>query len=196
MQVSIAFAEAYSTEKPYPYPVSESVRHEVFTRRGGVYFGVAHLLDYPVPYARQIHRFADFNAGQYASRNAAFQQAVTQASGIPLTLDGDLLRYERGAPAREPSSTELAVRVLARRMDVTDDEIRRDLARGKGAGFEQSKVYQRVFALVDTPGKPAPRAVVPIIPLSSPKITRPLTTEWFANRVQTRYEACLKRSPV
>ncbi|MCC6196809.1 MAG: DUF1615 family protein [Burkholderiales bacterium] len=157
------------------------------------YFGVAHLLDYPAPYSRPIYRFGDFNAGQYASRNAAFQQAVTQASGIPLALDGDLLRYDHGEPAREPGSTELAVRVLARRIDASNDEIRRDLARG-GAGFEQTKVYARVFALVDAPGKPAPRAVLPQIPLSSPKITRPLTTDWFANRVQARYEACLKRA--
>ena len=195
MQVSIAFAESFSAEKPYPYPVAGSVRHEVFTRRGGVYYGVAHLLDYPAPYTRQIYRFADFNAGQYASRNAAFQQAVTQASGIPLALDGDLLRYERGEPAREPGSTELAVRVLARRIDMNNDEIRRDLARGRGAGFEETRLYQRVYALVDAPGKPAPRAVVPEIPLSSPKITRPLTTDWFAKRVQTRYESCLKRAP-
>jgi hypothetical protein len=194
MQVSIAFAETFSAEKPYPYPIGESIRHEVFTRRGGVYFGVAHLLDYPAPYSRQIHRFADFNAGQYASRNAAFQQAVTQASGVPLALDGDLLRYERGEPAREPGSTELAVRVLARRMDVGNDEIRRDLASGKGAGLERTKVYLRVFGLVDAPGNPAPRAVLPRIPLSSPKITRPLTTDWFANRVQARYEACLARA--
>jgi hypothetical protein len=76
-----------------------------------------------------------------------------------------------------------------------NDEIRGDLVRGRGAGFEQTKVYQRVFALVDVPGKPAPRAVLPQIPLSSPKITRPLTTEWFARRVQTRYEACVARTP-
>lgn len=195
MQVSIAFAEAFSAEKPYPYPVTGSIRHEVFTRRGGVYFGVAHLLDYPAPYTRPIYRFADFNAGQYASRNAAFQQAVTQATGIPLALDGDLLRYDHGEPAREPGSTELAVRVLARRIDMGNDEIRRDLARGKGAAFEQTKVYARVYALVDAPGKPAPRAVLPQIPLSSPKITRPLTTDWFANRVQARYESCMKRAP-
>jgi hypothetical protein len=195
MQVSIAFAEAFASERPYPYPVATSIRHEVFTRRGGLYFGVAHLLDYPAPYPRPIYRFADFNAGQYASRNAAFQQAVTQASGIPLTLDGDLLRYERGEPSREPGSTELAVRVLARRIDMSSDEIRRDLARGRGDGFEQTRVYERVFALVDAPGKPAPRAVLPQIPLSSPKITRPLTTEWFARRVQTRYEACVARTP-
>ena len=196
MQVSIAFAEAHVRTATYPYPLDDGVRREVFTRRGGLYFGIAHLLDYPVSYDSMLYRFADFNAGHYASRNAAFQSAVSQVSGIPLALDGDLLRYERGEPAREPGSTELAVRVLAKRIDMSNDEIRRDLARGKTSEFERTRLYVRVFALVDTPGKPAPRAVLPRIPLSGPKITRPLTTDWFANRVQTRYEACTKRVPV
>jgi hypothetical protein len=34
---------------------------------------------------------------------------------------------------------------------------------------------------------------VPRIPLTSPKITRPLTTDWFASRVESRYEACMQR---
>ena len=46
MQVSIDFAERH-VGAPYPYRMAGSVRDEVFTRRGGLYFGVAHLLDYP-----------------------------------------------------------------------------------------------------------------------------------------------------
>jgi hypothetical protein len=76
-----------------------------------------------------------------------------------------------------------------------NDAIRRDLARAKSFEFERTKVYVRVFALADAAGKPAPRAVLPQIALSSPKITRRLTTEWFANRVQQRYESCLARIP-
>jgi hypothetical protein len=197
MQVSIAFAESYVEARPYPYPVKDSIRHEVFTRRGGMYFGIAHLLDYPAPYDRPLYRFADFNAGHYASRNAAFQSAVTQATGVPLALDGDLLRYEGGRPAREPGDTELATRALARRLGLDDAEVRRDLERGKEAGFEKTRLYARVFAHADrVAGRPVPRAVVPQIPLRSPKITRKLTTEWFANRVETRYQSCLARARV
>jgi hypothetical protein len=194
MQVSIAFAEAFAAENPYPYPVDGSIRREVFTRRGGVYFGVAHLLDYPASYPRPLYRFADFNAGRYASRNAAFQSAVTLISGVPLDLDGDLLRYEGGRPGREPSSTELAVRALGRRIQLSNDDIRRDLAQEHALDFEETNVYVRVFAMADAAGaRPAPRAVLPKIPLKSPKITRPLTTEWFANRVESRYRECQQR---
>jgi hypothetical protein len=196
MQVSVEFAEAFAAAKPYPYPLSGTIRHEVSSRRGGMYFGIAHLLDYAAPYARPLYRFADFNAGRYASRNAAFQNAVTQVSGIPLDLDGDLVRYDHGQPAREPGSTELATRVLAHRIDMSKEDIRRDLDLGKAQSFEQTRLYARVFGLADKlMGKPAPRAVLPQIPLHSPKITRNLTTDWFANRVEGRYQTCLQRLP-
>jgi hypothetical protein len=194
MQVSISFAEHYVESRPYPYPMSGSVRDEVFTRRGGLYFGVAHLLDYRAPYDRYLFRFADFNAGRYASRNAAFQRAVAQLSGIPLTQDGDLLRYENGRPSRELGNTETATRVLARRLSLDNAAIRRDLERAEEGDFEQTELYRRVFALLDkADGRRAARAVVPDIVLSSPKITRTLTTDWFAHRVESRFNACMQR---
>ena len=194
MQVSIAFAESHAAEKPYPYPVAGTMRQEVFTRRGGMYFGIAHLLDYPASYDTPIYRFADFNAGHYASRNAAFQRAVTIASGIPLEVDGDLLRYDKGRPAAEAGATESALRVMAKRLDMSPAQIRRDLERGQTYELEKTRLYTRVFELADKAnGKAVPRAVLPKIVLKSPKITRKLTTEWFANRVATRYRACLAR---
>ena len=191
MQVSIAYAEQHADAKRYPYPVSTSIRNEVFTRRGGMYFGMAHLLDYPADYDDMVYRFADFNAGHYASRNAAFQNAVSALAKTPLALDGDLLLH--GDSAHEPSKTELAARKLGEKLDLSDAAIRRDLERGDQQDFADTKLYERVFDLASKGKKPLPRAVVPKIRLESPKITRKLTTEWFARRVDERYQRCLAR---
>ncbi|HMN78931.1 MAG TPA: DUF1615 domain-containing protein [Burkholderiaceae bacterium] len=192
MQVSIAWAEQQAAQRPYPYPVKDSIRGEVFSRRGGLYFGIAHLLDYPAAYDRPLYRFADFNAGHYTSRNAAFQNAVTLVSGVPLALDGDLV--DPKADARRAGATELAVRVLGSRLGLSETRIREDLEKEKTAQFEQTALYQRVFRLADEANRsPVPRAVLPRIRLASPKITRNLTTEWFANRVDERHQRCLAR---
>jgi hypothetical protein len=186
MQVSIAFAEEHAREKRYPYPVPGTVREEVFTRRGGMYFGIAHLLDYPASYSDMRYRFADFNAGHYASRNAAFQNAVSKLARKPLALDGDLIIHG----SSEPSRTELAVRSIATRLDMNERDIRHDLELGREQEFEDSRLYQRVFELAGS----APRAMMPNINLKSPKIKRKLTTEWFATRVNGRYDGCLARN--
>ena len=189
MQVSIAFAEANA--KDYPYPVDGSIRQEVFTRRGGMYFGIAHLLGYPTSYPKPLYRFADFNAGWYASRNAAFQNAVSLASGIPLKLDGDLVIHG----SSKAGSTELAVRALQKQLDLSDSAIRRALLKGDSLGFEETDLYERVFALAEKiEGRKLPRSVMPGIDLKSPKITRKLTTKWFAERVDGRYQGCMKRA--
>lgn len=189
MQVSIDFAEANA--KNYPYPVKGSVRQEVFTRRGGMYFGIAHLLGYPVHYPKQLYRFADFNAGWYASRNAAFQNAVSLASGIPLALDGDLVIHG----SSKAGSTELAVRALQKQLDLSDSAIRRALLKGDSLEFEETDLYGRVFVLAEKiERRKLPREVMPGIDLKSPKITRKLTTKWFAERVDGRYQGCMKRA--
>ena len=193
MQVSIAYAEQHAAARPYPYPMTGNIRAEVFSRRGGMYFGIAHLLDYPANYDKVIYRFADFNAGHYASRNAAFQNAVSIASGVPLDLDGDLILPDVSADKRI-GTTETAVRSLAARLGMDNDAIRSGLKQEKDSQFHRSKLYERVFALADQAnGQPVARAVLPKIQLKSPKITRNLTTEWFANRVDERHKSCVAR---
>jgi len=195
MQVSIAFAEQYARAQPYPYPVDGSIRHEVFTRRGGMYFGIAHLLGYPASYAQPLYRFADFNAGWYASRNAAFQKAVSLASGIPIALDGDLVSHDSRRDGNQVGTTEVAVRSLARSLAMSDGQIHRALQQGESAKFERSELYQRVFALAERmERRPLPRAVIPRIALHSPKITRKLTTDWYASRVDQRYRRCMAKA--
>ncbi len=188
MQVSIAFAESRYDPDRYPWPVTESIRREVFSRRGGLYFGIANLLDYPVSYNYMRYRFADFNAGHYASRNAAFQQLVAKLSDRDLALDGDLLAYDGSVGA-----TEGALRSLAGRLGMSAAAIHADLERGKRFDFEETELYRKVYALADAKGIETATATLPRIRLRSPKITSRLTTAWFANRVDKRYRACLRR---
>lgn len=189
MQVSIAFAEEQADD--YPYRIERSIRDEVFSRRGGMHFGIAHLLGYPAGYTRPLYRYADFNAGWYASRNAAFQAAVSRATGIGLALDGDLIIHA----SSQLGETERAVRTLGPQLEMSDTAIRNALQRGDRLEFEKTRLYERVFALADKrAGKPLPRAVVPGITLKSPKITRKLTTAWFANRVDERRARCVARA--
>jgi hypothetical protein len=190
MQVAIPFAEAHA--RGYPYPQAGSVRDEVFTRRGGMYYGIAHLLGYATPYTRKVHRFADYNAGWYASRNAAFQNAVAIASGRTLALDGDLLLP--GAPLRRPGQTEAALRSMSSYLHMDDAQIRAALEQGDRLEFGDSTLYREVFHLAEVrAGQALPRATVPGITLESPKITRELTTAWFATRVDERYRNCMAR---
>jgi hypothetical protein len=191
MQVSVAFAESYAKSHRYPYPLNGSVRREVFTRRGGLYFGSAHLFAYDAPYDKLIYRFADFNAGQYASRNAAFQSALAVASGLPVTPDGDLLPHASDAPRGE---TERAALSLAGRLGLSESAIHHDLASGDEAAFAKTLLYERVFAYAERLDKRTlPRAALPRIDLQSPKFTRKLTTEWFARRVDERHRRCMER---
>jgi hypothetical protein len=185
MQVNVAFLKQTPATRNYPYPVKTSLPDELFTRRGSVYFGVAHLLGYNPPYPRFLYRFADFNAGQYASRNAAFQSALATASGRPVTPDGAL-----------EGETESAVRGLGDRLNVSNDDIHSALEEAKSADFERTTVYKRVFSLAErAQKKPAPQAVVPKIKLEGPKLSRTLTTDWYAHRVDGRFQQCLKKTP-
>lgn len=191
MQVRVDFAERHA--RGYPYALDGSIRHEVFSRRGGLYFGIRHLFGYPAHYGRPLYRFADFNAGWYASRNAAFQQAAAIASGTRLVRDGDLLAP--GAPMRNPGATETALRGIAPALRMDAAAIRRDLEKGRSAAFDSTPLYQRVFAIADGKGagRPVPRALLPQIELHSPKISRRLTTAWFAQRVEQRWRQCMAR---
>lgn len=187
MQVSIAFAEKHARD--YLWKMEGTVRQEVFTRRGGLWFGTRHLLNYPTNYTQPIYRFADFNAGWYASRNAAFQNAVSKATGIKLALDGDLILYNTD----NPGSTELAIGKLSSKLNMSDSQIHSALQKGDSIDFEKTELYRQVYDIAQKiAGKRLAREMLPGITLESPKITRNLTTAWFAKRVDERRAACMK----
>lgn len=189
MQVNANFANSYAAKRGYPFAYDGSLRKALFTRKGGLYFGVAYLLDYPAGYDSMRFRFADYHAGRYSSRNAAFQQAVSSLSGVPLSRDGDLLLYADGVILEKPSRTMRALLSIAPTLGMGRKEILRDLQLEKNAAFEQSLLYRRVYALASS----MPRAVVPEIVITGPKFTRRLTTASYVKRVNGRYGDCLKK---
>ncbi len=191
MQVNVAYAEGLEERVPYPFHTNRSIPDELFTRRGSVYFGIAHLLAYQAPYDRYLFRFADYNAGQYASRNAAFQRAAAVAAGEPLTADGALLAHDRSV--KDAGSTERVLDDISGRLHLGQWEIHSALEQGTTRDFEQTALYRRVFALAEhKSGRRLPRAIVPEIRLHGPKIERALTTDWYAHRVNGRFERCVR----
>jgi len=110
------------------------------------------------------------------------------------TQDGDLV-IPASLFGNQVGSTETAVRKLAGPLGMSDAQIRQALEQGHTFGFEQGALYEKVYVLAEQrKGRELPRAALPNILLQSPKITRKLTTAWFANRVQERYQRCVNRA--
>ena len=194
MQVNVAFAEEHARSKPYPYGRGVSVRRETFTRRGGLYFGIAMLLDYAAPYPAPLYRFADYNAGRFSSRNAGFQNALARVANTTLVADGDLLIYQDGVAIATPSLTQRALEGLAPKLLMSAAEIRRDLLQEKTEQFVNTLLWRRLFALADaTSISPQPRFAMPQIAVHSPKFNRTLTTVGYATQVDGRFANCMAR---
>lgn len=184
MQVQVAFARELSGMD------DADTRELLYTRAGGVRFGTARLLGYGASYDDVLYRFADYNAGPYASRNAAFQEQLAQLAGTRLALDGDLLDYRGGAESQTLKSA-LAFAALH---ELSERRVRRDLEREKTLDFENTELWQAVRdAWQRSTGKAAPYARVPEVTLTSPKLSRGRTTAWFADSVRRRYAACRQR---
>ncbi len=195
MQVSVRFAEAHAEAlKRDP----AHVRDELYTRGGGLLYGSARLLGFAAGYDDPIYRFADFNAGFYASRNAAFQEQIAGLTKTPLALDGDLLAYDAiGRVKNDDTKTMQALDAFAAAFSptLTPGQMRDDARLEKSAEFEQTKTWaavKRVFKLQHR--KSADYARLPDVTLKSPKLSRALSTAWFAKAVDKRHQACLSRA--
>ena len=70
---------------------------------------------------------------------------------IKLALDGDLIRYD----STSPSSTELAVRSLGKRLDMKNSTIFSQLKQGDTLEFQNTEVYERVFRIIELVGAKA-----------------------------------------
>jgi hypothetical protein len=183
MQVKVSFARELSGLD------DAATRELLYTRFGGVRFGTARLLGYAAEYDDVVYRFADYNAGMYASRNAAFQEQLAWLVGTTLALDGDLLDY-RGVD----SQTLGAALVFGGLYGVSERRVRRDLEKEKSIDFEDTDLWHAVRdAWQQRTGNAAPYARVPQVTLTSPKMSGSRTTAWFAESVKRRYGACRRR---
>ena len=191
MQVSVRFAEAHARVLRRD---PDGVRDELYTRPGGLLYGTARLWAFEADYASMQFRFADYNAGVYASRNAAFQQQLAELTGRDLALDGDLLAYDaQGDVASADTKTMEALRAWALATDKTLN-VERDARREKTRRFEDTQTWVRVRAAWEAKfHKRAAVARLPVVELHSSKLSRTRSTAWFAESVHKRYEACLSR---
>lgn len=135
---------------------------------------------------------ADYNAGEFSSRNAAFQQRVSILARRKLVLDGDLLMYRDGVPDQARSDTESAVLDLLQ-SQMTADQIRRDLLLEKEPAFEETRTAQAVCALFRSRRKePCAPATLPVgaaNPTAEEKWGRSLTPANYAYGYVKRFNA-------
>jgi hypothetical protein len=189
MQVKVSFAKQLGAREGQR---DEDVREMLYTRGGGVRFGTARLLGYTARYTDITHRFADYNAGVYASRNAQLQTMLSALTGAALVPDGDLLAWDDdGDPKDTETNTLRALLAFGRAHGLSEGTVRSDAQKEKTAALEDTDTYRALHdAWRKEHGAAAPYARIPDVALRSPKLAKPRTTAWFAQSVKKRYDTC------
>jgi hypothetical protein len=194
MQVGARWVLAHA---PGQYKDADAVRDVLFTRAGGLRWGVQRLWGYVAHYPRVLFRFADYNAGEYSSRNAALQRGLSRLTGQPLAPDGDVLAYDAHAESRAEESASLKALLLFAQgvTGLSPADVRRDALLEKRAEFEATPTYRAVqHAYQARFGAPLPGAELPDLELSSPKLKGRYTTARYARAVNAHFHTCLGRS--
>ncbi|WP_180059060.1 DUF1615 domain-containing protein [Acinetobacter sp. YH12128] len=193
MQVHIGYAKDHKRQGGN----IAALRTDMYSQYGGLYYGIHRLMMYPAEYDKPIYRFADYNSGRYSSRNAAFQSMLNDLTPAELGLDGDLLLYNKdGSPRSAKSQSETALIAVFAENNViaTPRQIRSDLKKEKDQDFEDTLTYKAVKKLYqEKTGKEPFYAMMPEVVISGPKLSRDYNTNWFATRVDGRYQTCMHR---
>ena len=194
MQVHINYAKEHKRKAG---GIAE-LRNDLYTQYGGLYYGIHRLMEYPADYDEAIYRFADYNSGMYSSRNAAFQKMLGALTEAEISLDGDLLLYNKDGDVRSTQSQtekELIAVFAQNNILVTPRQIRADLKKEKEKKFEDTQTYLAVQKLYQKKTNKEPMyAVMPQVVISGPKMSRDYNTNWFASRVNGRYEQCMLKA--
>ena len=194
MQVHINYAKEHKRQSG---SIAE-LRNDLYTQYGGLYYGIHRLMKYPADYDKAIYRFADYNSGMYSSRNAAFQRMLNAMTKTEISLDGDLLLYTKNGDIKATQSQtekELIAIFAQNNILVTPRQIRSDLKKEKEKKFEDTQTYLAVQKLYQNKTQKEPiYATMPQVVISGPKLSRDYNTNWFASRVNGRYETCMQRA--
>jgi hypothetical protein len=194
MQVSVRFAATTGAARGM---TREQVRDALYTLRGGVLFGTARLFADEANYDDFVYRFADYNAGIYASRNAALQAQVGNLVGTDLVLDGDLLAYEKSGEVIDADTKSLAALLAFRSTfapELSERQVRKEARLEKTRDFEASETYRAIKRAFENHfGKAPEYARLPEVAIKSAKLSRELSTAWFAQSVNRRFRNCLQR---
>ena len=133
---------------------------------------------------------ADYNAGEFSCRNAAYQEMLAAITGRRLSLDGDLLLYQGGEPSDVPSRSELAARDALPRLDAV--RIRRDLILEKEAAFSLTATARGICDRYgETAHKDCPLARIPSgasNPKADLKLGRAYTPDNYARGIIGKYK--------
>ncbi len=185
MQVKVEYARSLADFSSLD---DADLRERLYTRIGGLRAGTARLLDYTASYTDIIYRFADYNAGVYAARNAAFQERLAALSGKKLALDGDILAYR---DPEVPSETLKTLIAWGEKNELSSWTINRDASKEKEQAFEDTRSWEFIGkAWEQRFGRPWSYARMPQLQIVSPKMIHKRSTEWFANAVKQRYVRC------
>lgn len=194
MQVHIGYAKDHKRKSGS----IADLRTDLYSQYGGLYYGIHRLMMYPTDYDKPIYRFADYNSGMYSSRNAAFQSMLNDLTQAELALDGDLLLYDKdGSPKAAKSQSEVELTHVFARYNIliTPRQMRSDLKKEKQKDFEETATYRAVTKLYQEVTKKEPfYAMMPQVVISGPKLSRDYNTNWFATRVNGRYQSCMQRA--
>jgi hypothetical protein len=154
MQVSFGKAFNNARKRGEKLASAQEMKRQLLDPETAMYRGIKEgvyllLLSYRhyrplmLPEEAVLYTAADYNGGEFSSRNAAFQERLAALAGRPLSPDGDLLIYRDGKAEATRSLTEDYVE-LALHSEMSPSAVRRDLLLEKGPEFSESETARRV----------------------------------------------------
>ena len=110
-------------------------------------------------------------------------------------VNADLWRVPKNRPLKQLTERELINLFAAHNVLITPKQIRSDLKHEKDDKFEETPTYKAVkeLYLKDTSKKDF-YAIMPEVVISGPKLSRDYNTNWFATRVNGRYQTCMQKA--